>query len=237
MHKFPVTWLVRVWTIVALLLLLSSPILAAPVTINNPSFEDGLNGWYSLDNSADAYMRRGTVASNALPEYPTYTSPDGDYVAWANHGGDIRQMLPTPIAANTAYTLTVYVGHPGYLPISPPPDPGYVPPDNPPIYYAVQFWSAGPSPALLASTPSSSYDPGIAQFGLLTLSYNSTQSDVNQYLTIVLKAFDNSAMVNFDKVTMDATTTVPEPVTMLLLGIGFIGLAGVRKRMDIRLNL
>lgn len=221
MHKYPVSWLVGAWAMVALLLLLSGPALAVPLTINNPSFEEGLNGW----DSSQVYWLEGVKSSADLLGYPDYTSPDGNNVAYVTLGGDLYQTPGATIAANTTYTLTVYVGHPG-LRNPPAPMPGDPPP--PLFSYSVQLWASQPFPGLLATE--SGYDPGQSYFGMLTLSYTSGQSGqdghIGSYLKILLKAGPDSGMVNFDKLTLDA---VPVPPTVWLLGSGLLGLVGWRR--------
>jgi hypothetical protein len=237
MHKSPVRWLVGPWVMVALLLLLSGPALAVPITIINPSFEDvsgndGLGGW---STHSILLTQRGIVA--AADSFNNYTSPYGPMVAFVNQGGDLYQRLSTPIAANTTYILTVYVGHPGDPDASPQPTPH-------PFAYSVQlgFWSlesggfytydvlkqeSGSNGIAPLFPGAFGYDPGIGKFGLLTLSYTSDQSHVGQGLEILFKAFAVSDVVNFDMVTLDAVPVLP---TVWLLGSGLLGLWGIRRR-------
>lgn len=226
MHKFPMRWLVGALSIVALLLLLSGPVLAVSISIINHSFEDvsgdGLGGWssYTIDES-----NRGIVASETLYGYPDYTSPDGGKAAYVKFGGDLYQRVGAivPITSNTTYILKVYVGHPGLR--NPAPEPGGPPPD--PLFgYSVQLRSWGTTNDVLASSSSYGYDPGKSYFGMVTLSYTGEQNHINQFLEIALMANQNSFIVNFDNVTLDA---VPVPPTVWLLGSGLLGLAGWRK--------
>jgi hypothetical protein len=232
MPKFPVRWLVGAWAMVALLLLLSGPALAVPITLINPSFEDvsgELGGWSS---STTDQTKRGIYPAAGIYGNPNYTSPDGSKVALVNRGGDLFQNVLVPITPGTTYILKVYVGHPGV-----PPDPNVWPQPTPlPFAYWVQLRSYGTVSDVLASISGSNeppwpygYDPGIGQFGLLTLSYTANDSYTNEYLQIVLMATQDSFWVNYDMVTLDA---VPVPPTVWLLGSGLLGLWGIRRRFN-----
>jgi hypothetical protein len=233
MTKYPVRWLVGAWAMVALLvLLLSGPALAVPISIINPSFEDvsgdGLGGWSS---STFDQTKRGIVVAAGVSGNDNYTSPDGSKVAYVNNGGDLFQNVFVPITLGTTYTLKLYVGHPGV-----PPDPNSTtPPGDPsPFAYTVELRSYGTVSDVLATISGSNEppwppynDPGIGQFGSLTLSYTADSGHINQFLQIVLMANQSSSLVNFDLVTLDA---VPVPPTVWLLGSGLLGLWGIRRR-------
>lgn len=212
MHKFPVSRLVGAWAMVALLLLLSGPALAVPLTINNPSFEDGKNGW---DFTHFPDWQQG-VFSPGPGEYLNGI-PDGAKVAYIGLDGYIRQILAANIAANTTYTLKVYVGHPD---IYPPED---WQTHDPPWSYSVQLRHYYVLSGLLAEV--SDYDPGKGYFGMLTLSYTSGQDYVGELLEIGLMGSGGHSL-NFDMVTLDA---VPVPPIVWLMGSGLLGLVGWRR--------
>ncbi len=220
MRKFPVSWLVRAWAMVALLLLLSGPALADPITITNPSFEDGATGW---DFSHVPDWNQGVISPG--PGEYLDSIPDGVKVAHVTLDGYISQLLEAKIAASTTYTLMVYVGHPD---IYPPEDWST---HDPPWSYSVQLRHAATISGVLTST--SDYDPGKGHFGMLTLSYSSGQNPayVGEHLEIGLMG-SGGHTVEFDKVTLDATP-VPVPSTVWLMASGLLSLVGWRWKEEV----
>ena len=196
---------------------------ATPITIDNSSFEDtggvvlsdggfttdgsGLPGWTigPLTGSVGLFKPAGIFFSSI---------PDGEHVAYS-HGPDISQLLSATLTANTRYTLTVGVGDANNTPFG---------------GYNIRLLAGG----LTLAEDSNSLLPPNGEFLTSTVVFDALPGDprIGQSLEIVLDSF--SLETSFDLVTLDASAingVVPEPTTLLLLGLGLAGLGFAKRRL------
>jgi hypothetical protein len=134
--------------------------------------------------------------------------PDGSIVAYSN-GGSISQTLTTGLAANTTYVLSVFVGH--RL-------------DDFTADYTLALYAGN---TLLDSVSGNNSAIPLGTFADQTLTFESGATPASGDLRIVLTS--GGEQVDFDDVSLTATAT-PEPGTLLLLGLGLTGVAGVMRR-------
>jgi hypothetical protein len=175
-----------------------------PYTVPEGSREwiDSIVGWYATQNT-------GTVKFEST-YYPSGI-PDRVNVAF-NNGGVISQTLSEILSPNTTYELETFVG---YRVSAAYPFPGY----------SIQFLAGG---NLLASDNNSLNPAGFFLPSKVTYTTASTDPNIGQFLQI--KLISNGIQTNFDNVSLKATS-IPEPTTILLFGLGLIGLAGVRRKI------
>ncbi len=157
------------------------------------------------------YTGTGTTFFNTPP-------PDGNQVAYKN-GGTIYQQLTTTIAANTTYTLSVYLGLRNDLFTADP-------------QYSIQIGYDGGFLPLANLSPA---PPAPGDWELETLSYTSPASGVmigeDLDISLLTTDFATDSQGDFDDVTltMDGTPSAPLPAPAWLLGSGLLGLLGWRK--------
>jgi hypothetical protein len=136
--------------------------------------------------------------------------PDGKYIGYLN-GGSIFQQLDWTVRANNEFTLSMEIGHRSDISVP---------------YYGVELWAGN---TLLASNGSVTPLPG--QFDTLALSYTALEGDSNIGSNLGIRIFSNGAQLDFDKLKLsNDEKSVPEPATLLLFGVGLIGLAGFSRR-------
>jgi hypothetical protein len=203
---------------------------ASPVTIVNPSFEADGTGFHvcsSVGNAVTGWnctlnTSVGNDVDNPSATYFTGGVPDGVSAAaigiFGGHFNDdaFFQILSATVAANTTYTLQMYVGHDNFASF-----------DTPTI-------SLEANGAVLASD--SSINPAQNSFALDTIVFNSGPSPAQllQPLTIrMIGTKPTSSEVWFDKVTLDASPTSPAPepasMTLLLAGFGMVLIGKFRR--------
>lgn len=177
---------------------------SAPVTMTNStpyygSWEAGVvPGWIVTGNA-------GVFA----PSTSIFTSipGGGSQIAWADMGASLSQDAG-PLAANTSYVYSVYVGQ--RL-------------DNLVANYTITL-SDGSTVLASVTGSNSTITPGGWQ--LETLSF-STGSNVSGDLDITLSSSGQQSDFANDSVEISST---PEPATLVMFGSGLLGLAGVFRR-------
>ena len=195
---------------------------ASPVTVDNWSFtsptvtspnawEYGIAGW---EHDGGAGFGGVWIPSSGY----TMPVPDGNSIGFLSEGS-IWQETGHAIEANTTITLRVDIGNRDLE--------GYGLPE---VYDVSLMAYEGTESTILAS--SGALIPGVGLFETLKLSYNPLLGDVGKNLGI--KIFSGGSQLNFDnlRVSNDSlnANAVPEPASMLLLGIGLLGLAGYGRK-------
>ncbi len=214
------------WSVFIGLMLFDVQVVAAPIPIENSSFEspylsDGqgsfsIPGWAVFDTDA------GIASHITNPTwYPlNQLEIEGQNALIASGGEYVYQALTVTLVPDTLYTLTVDVGNVrsriGGME----------------YYwagYAVELWAGD----TLLSSDDYTLHPTPSHFLTSSISYQSTSSDplLGELLEIRLMSLGDSAkFLAFDDVELDATTVpLPGSISLLLIGLGFIQLARRKK--------
>lgn len=218
------------FVVMGILMLNSNIALADYISINNASFED--NVVFTKNNGYGSYevgLIPGWVIDNGIagvwqPNSIPFPSgvPDGSNVAIINNSGSISQILSDTLIANTTYTLQVYVGNRAGI-----------------MNFSIPVIELYAGETLLNDNNSTNPDDGFFNVATVTYSAQAGDANIGHNLKIVFKnaaCQQGSCQISFDKVTLDVAkndTPVPEPATLLLLGLGLMGLAGIRRKLKI----
>lgn len=176
---------------------------AAPVTINDQSFEDTIlgDGEYTPDYGAPAAgwtFSTNTGAFDPNIIYVTNEAQDGENVAYSN-GGTICQTLGSNIVANTKYTLLVWLGERS---------------DGYPIQdFAIEL-KEGTTHTNLASlidTDPSAQLPPSGDWALNSLTYTALPLDPNIGEPLEICLSSATVQTLFDNVSLDATECTAPP--------------------------
>jgi hypothetical protein len=202
------------------------------LTIQNPSFEltpsgsnfgsvgsgtVGVIANFTLsDTNAQGTFKPNTGAGGVF----TQAIPDGVQTAF-NNGGLITQTLGSTYVANTTYTFAGFVGQRLDVPLP---------------SFGLDLYAGN----VLLTPGFSSVAPGAGKFAAVSITFNtsSNPSVIGQPITIGLAAVANGGQVNFDALTLNATsngpTAAPEPATLVIMGSGLLGIALLRRRSQAR---
>lgn len=224
----------RCYWLLGALLMLSTAAFAVPVTIpiananfDSPPLAEGAfvtgspTGW---TGAGDGYGIWNPLTSELVP----LSEPN---VAFLNNNSAINQLLSTVATASTMYTLTVGVGsRTAGVPLS---------------HYRLELYSGM---TLLACTQnfsdasgctSGQPSPAAGTFGTATLTANTGASFTGAAISVRLASIPQAGLttqVNLDNVGLTADAIgqpgpeVPEPMTFVLMGSGFLGLSLLRRR-------
>lgn len=202
------------WFIFSIMFFSSNTAEADAILINNPSFEndvlvDGdfiasISGWTISGTGG------GTWNINSTPLFWNTAAPDGNQVGFATDASlagsaSISQVLSASLAANSEYTLSVFVGHPT----------DYV------TSYSIDLYAGGN----LLATKSGTGPEG--SFQLESLTFDSSGSAfIGQQLEIRL--YSDSPQTAFDSVSL-SVNSVPEPSSLAFAGLSFVLMSLRRK--------
>jgi hypothetical protein len=181
-----------------------------PVTVPNNSFESPSCVTAGTSCTPASWTIVGS-ANQWLPTAGQYNSiPDGSQVAWANTGGVLEQVLTTDLAANTTYVLSVDVGLRN---------------NEVNTFGGIVDLYAGTT--LIGTATGATPTFGNWVDWTLTVNSASWGAEVGQPLEIYLSSSTNQT--SFDDVTLNATSSVPEPAMFALVGVGLLGLVTRRR--------
>jgi hypothetical protein len=211
--------LARLWCIIGILSMVffaQGVAWGTPVTVLNPSFEDPPLSYGTWNTTISNWDQSGVsgVWYPFLPSAYFYVlPPDGNQVAYGNDGAVISQTLAATLVANATYTLKVDLGNriDGYP---------FPPGTTVALYAGIN---------LLASDSPSAPPLGYWQTDTVTFTSNGSTPGIGDNL--IIKFTSNGAQADFDNVRLDVTS-VPVPPTVLLLGSGLLGLAGLRRKFS-----
>lgn len=188
------------------------------ITVNNHSFEDptlGDGGWSASITGWNRGGQAGTL--NPTSANIDESTVDGDNVVYQNGGGWMCQDTGVNFVEGNIYTLTVAVAR--CLT-----DAGFVSWD---ITLCKTDWT-------IAASLVGEIDVGDPENGALTdkvLEYTATADFAGSEIRILLRPDENNppdtGQLHLDNVRLEF---VPEPATIVLLGIGGIGVLIRRKR-------
>ena len=199
-----------------------SGIWGATVPIVNGSFESQAQTPPGpVTFTPDGWTDSPSGANGFLPPPSTWPSlPDGNQIAYSN-SGSLTQVLTTDIAANTTYTLSVWVSERTNPANSFTPDIQLLD-GSTPIITMTTSTPGGALPVKItdASTPYYTWVDWIGTF---------TSGSVVDGAPLEISLSASVAQTDFDNVTLDATSTVPEPAMFALVGVGLLGLVTRRR--------
>jgi PEP-CTERM motif len=214
--------------------ILSGTVWADNISIVNPSFESiggplnatcgtgcafnygpvpGVPGWAEQDGGS---WQPGAYFSSI---------PDGSLVGFTNTGGSLTQTLTgTSVLANSLYTFSVYVGD------RTDGDSG--------IYNLSLDTILGGVTTTLCNISGNAANIASGTFQLETCSYLSGSNVPSGNLFLQMTAVTQQLDVDDVSLTVQPASSVPEPSSVLLLGVGMVFLAAtfmVRKSKEVRL--
>jgi len=195
---------------------------AIPIVVENSSFEsvacpgspdciDGAFGSFT-QGVVPGWNSAGTGDSGVYnplgitfdPGFPS----DGFQSGYGNVDSSLTQGGITTIVDGVMYTLAVDVGRRFDSCCST-------------LDFSVSLTADGAAVAIADESDISGGLPGVGDFGTLTLSFMGSAATSGQSLGIELASFSNQT--NWDNVRL-SDSTVPEPTSVTLLGLGLVGL-------------
>jgi len=182
------------------------------ITVPNGSFELPAGCLAACGTATDWTVYNSGVFEPIASVYATI--PDGVQVAWANNGGSLEQTDLGTFAANTTYTLTVYVGARAGDP------------------FGGEIYLLGNSAdvdSYIGTTPAT------GTFTPWTITFNTATDPGVVGENIGIELYSSTIQSDFDDVQLSDNGgnggggTVPEPAMFALVGAGLLGLVTRRR--------
>lgn len=180
-----------------LLLLLISPVIAAPLTIGDHSFENNALAAGGWSNDISPEWSEAGATGNSFEEYINGFAGDGTDHLGMNQGHEVWQDLGESYQANTIYTLTISHGH----------RTGSTNGANQSTFSLRA--SDGTNYATAFENSSLIGGGSFADSAPLTLDTSATPAAVGKTIRIHLSA-GGSGRSHFDNIRLDATPVVPD---------------------------
>ena len=208
----------------ALLVLVTTAALAAPITVNNPSFEILPPGGLPIGCGIGCSYNEGSIpdwtnsgfSGEFIPGtqvgnfFAFNTIPDGITVAYSNdNGGIISQTVGATVQAGVVYTLQVDLGWRNDVP-------AFIGTANL-LVNGKQYLATGATPLQ-------------GNWSNFTATYTGLAADVGDPITIQLDSIGEQS--DFDNVRLadNLASTVPEPGSVDILGAALIGVLAFARR-------
>lgn len=183
-----------------------------PITVPNYSFELPAGCGSGCGTATSWTVVNAGVFAPTASVYATL--PDGVEAAWANGGGSLEQINLGAFAANTTYTLTVYVGARAGDP------------------FGGEIYLLGNSASVASDVGTT---PTTGTFTPWTITFDTATNPGVVGENIGIELYSSTLQTDFDDVTLNATSDapppggIPEPAMFALVGAGLLGLVTRRR--------
>jgi hypothetical protein len=174
------------------------------------------SGWTIIDGSPDTMDENHNVGGNygGFGATPSPSPDGGTWVGIGDDGTSFNEVFGQSVSGfdvGTTYNVSWYQANFGYTPG------GYINPDS--IALLVDS-------VIVGNSSISNLVPG---WTLETVSFTATS--MTQFLSFGVGMNPGESYLSIDGITIAEATTVPEPSTLVLLGLGLAGL-GLRRRQQ-----
>jgi len=193
-------------------LALASSTSAGIVTVLNFSFENPVTDG-TTNPSATDWTNVGSVGV-VHNDHSSLSGPieaqDGVQALFANTGGSVSQSFASELlTAGTTYDLIVGVGTR----------------TGDTAAYVLEIRAGGD----VLSTVSATF-PDTGGFTDVPLSYLATGAEASINMPLEIRIASTQVQTLFDNVRLTSTPAIPEPSSLVLVGLGMLGLLGYRRR-------
>ena len=236
----------RIWSGAAMLTLtvaLASPAAAAPLILNG-SFESGFSSWTRQDQTgSDGSFALQSGSSSPVNGLSVPSPPGGSMAAMTDAQGPgshvLYQDFVVPVGTSSGtLSFDVFVGNQATAFSAPATLDFSTPALNQQARVDILRGSAGAFSVAAADVLATVFQtivgsPLVTGYNTITVNLSALlAANAGQTLRLRFAEVDNVNLFNFgvDRVSLDASNTVPEPATLTLVGLGLAGLLGRRRR-------